>query len=288
MTALRDKMQEDLKLHGMSIKTQKIYLDSVKLLAEYYRKSPDQITEEELRQYFLYLTNVKHYASSTFTVALCAIRFFYEHTLRKNWRLLELLRAPSSHKLPEVLTIEEVHRILRCVRKPGVRACLITIYACGLRIQEGVHLQIQDIDSSHGTIHIRNGKGGKDRYVPLPPKILEILREYWKTHRNPTWLFPSLRENPYRIELATKPMDARSVQRAFQSALRKSGVQKAATVHTLRHSYATHLLEAGVNLRVIQAYLGHVSPATTTMYTHLTAKTNGEALQALDQILQDL
>ena len=288
MTSLREKMQEDLKLHGMSIKTQEMYLRAMKLLAEHYRKSPDQITEEELRQYFLYLTNVKHYAPSTFTIALCAIRFFYEHTLRKEWRLLELLRAPSSHKLPEVLTIDEVHHILECVHKPGIRVCLSTIYACGLRIQEGVHLQVQDIDSSHGTIHIRNGKGGKDRYVPLPPKVLEMLREYWKTHRNSTWLFPSHRENPYRIDLATQPMDARAAQRAFQAALKKSGVQKAATVHTLRHSYATHLLEAGVNLRVIQAYLGHASPSTTSLYAHLTPKTSAEALQVLNQILQDL
>lgn len=288
MTKLREKMQEDLKLHGLSNLTQDLYIRSVRQLAEHYRKSPDQITEEELRQYFLYLTEVKHYAPSTLTVALCGIRFFYERTLQREWPILELLRSPSPQKLPVVLTIEEVHRILGCVHVQGIRVCLSTIYACGLRIQEGSHLQVRDIDSSQGIIHIRNGKGGKDRNIPLPPQILHLLRQYWKTHRNPTWIFPSRREKSYRLDQASIPMTVRAIQRGFQSALEESGVRKAATVHTLRHSYATHLLEAGVDLRVIQAYLGHTSPRTTAIYTHITPKTNENALQAITQVLQNL
>jgi len=181
-----------------------------------------------------------------------------------------------------------VHRILGCVHQLRFQVCLSTIYACGLRIQEGVHLQVKDIDAERAVIHIRNSKGGKDRYVPLPQPILNLLRRYWVTHRNPSWIFPSRREAGYRIETATKPMTVRAVQRVFEFALQESGVQKAATVHTLRHSWATHLLEAGVNLRVIQAYLGHASPTTTAIYTHLTPKTTEQATEAINQVLANL
>ena len=288
MTQLREKMREDLRLNGLSNLTQNLYIRAVRQLAEHYRKPPDQTTEEELRQYFLFLKNEKHYAPSTLNVALCGIRFFYEHTLQRGMPILDLVRSPTPQRLPTVLTIEEVHRILKCVHMLGVRVCLSTIYACGLRIQEGVHLQVQDIDVSQGLLHIRNGKGGKDRNVPLPPKILNLLRMYWKAHRNPKWLFPSRMQASYGLDQACVPMTVRAVQRGFQAALNESKVQKAASVHTLRHSYATHLLESGVDLRVIQAYLGHSSPRTTSIYTHITPKIHASALQALDQILQDL
>jgi site-specific recombinase XerD len=166
--------------------------------------------------------------------------------------------------------------------------CLSTIYACGLRIQEGVHLQVKDIDAERGVIHICNGKGGKDRYVPLPELILKKLRQYWATHRNPVWIFPSRLDDGYRIDVATKPVTVRAVQRAFEDALRESEVSKAATVHTLCHSYATHLLEAGISLRVIQAYLGHTSPTTTAIYTHLTQKGNDQATLIINQVLENL
>lgn len=288
MNALRARMIEDLQLHGLSTSTQALYVQAVRHLAEYYRKPPDQITEEELRQYFLYLTNVKKVAPSTLRVALCGIKFFYERTLRRHWTTLELVRSQKEKKLPVVLTTDEVHRILGCVHQLRFQVCLSTIYACGLRIQEGVHLQVQDIESERAVIHIRNSKGGKDRYVPLPQPILNLLRRYWVTHRHPVWIFPSRREVGYRIETATKPMTVRAVQRVFEFALQESGVQKAATVHTLRHSWATHLLEAGVNLRVIQAYLGHASPNTTAIYTHLTPKTTEQATEAINQVLADL
>ena len=206
MTLLREKMQEDLQLHGLSNLTQGLYIRAVRQLSEHYRKPPDQITEEELREYFLYLMKDKHYAPSTLTVALCGIRFFYERTLRREMPILELMRSPSPQRLPVVLTIEEVHRVLGCVHMQGVRVCLSTIYACGLRVQEGVHLQVQDIDSSQQILHIRNGKGGKDRNVPLPPKILNLLRRYWKVHRNPKWIFPSRMEASYHLDQALNPM----------------------------------------------------------------------------------
>lgn len=289
MTELRERMLEDLKLHGLAKSTQNLYVQAVRQLAKYCRKPPDQITEEGLRQYFLYLTQVKKIAPSTLTVAVCGIRFFYEHTLHRQWTILNLVRSPKEKKLPEVLTIEEVRRILGCVHHLCFKACLSTIYACGLRIQEGTRLQVKDIDSVSEIIHIRDGKGGKDRNVPLPPSILKILRQYWITHRNPVWIYPSRdKEGIYRLDTATKPMTVRAVQRAFLGALQESGVTKEATVHTLRHSWATHLYEAGVDLRIIQAYLGHASPATTSIYTHLTPKTTEPAKQTINQVLENL
>jgi len=281
-------MIEDLQLHGLARNTQALYVQAVRKLAEYYRKPPDQITEEELRQYFLYLTKVKQISPSTLRVALCGIKFFYERTLGRQWLTLELVRPPKEKKLPVVLTIEEVQQILACVHQLGLQVCLSTIYACGLRIQEGTHLQVKDIDGKRGVLHICNGKGGKDRYVPLPEQILKMLRQYWLTHRHPLWIFPSCREAGHRPGLATKPMTVRTVQRAFQGALQESGIQKAATVHSLRHSYGTHLLEAGVNLRIIQTYLGHASPTSTAIYTHLTQKGNDQATLIINQVFEKL
>ena len=288
MNALRARMIEDLQLHGLSKNTQTLYVHAVRKLAEYFRKSPDQITEEELRQYFLYLTKVKQVSPSTLRVALCGIKFFYERTLGRQWITLELVRPPKEKKLPVVLTIEEVQQVLACVHQLGLQVCLSTIYACGLRIQEGTLLQVKDIDAQRGVLHICNGKGGKDRYVPLPEQILKILRQYWLTHRHPLWIFPSRRDAGHRIDLATKPITVRAVQRAFQCALQESGIQKAATVHSLRHSYGTHLLEAGVNLRIIQTYLGHASPTSTAIYTHLTQKGNEQAALAINQMLEKI
>jgi integrase/recombinase XerD len=288
VNALRARMIEDLQLHGLSKSTQALYVRAVQKLAEHYQRPPDQITEEELRRYFLYLTNAKRVSPSTLRIALCGIKFFYERTLHRQWTVLELVRPPTEKKLPVVLTIDEVRQILACVNHLRFRACLGTIYACGLRIREGVHLQVKDIEAEREVIHIRNGKGGKDRYVPLPPPILKLLRRYWVTHRHPVWIFPSRWGVGYRTDTSAKPMNVRGVQLAFQGALQESGVQKVATVHTLRHSYATHLLEAGVNLRVIQSYLGHASPNSTAVYTHLTPKTVQQAADAIDQILGNL
>jgi integrase/recombinase XerD len=166
--------------------------------------------------------------------------------------------------------------------------CLTTIYSCGLRLLEGVRLQVTDIDSGRMMLHIRHGKGDKDRYVPLPAGTLKLLREYWSTHRHPVWLFPAPTRAGVPMSSATQPMDESGVQRAFKAALHESGVPKAASVHTLRHSYATHLLEAGVHLRLIQAYLGHSSPKTTAIYTHLTREANALATDAINRVMQPL
>jgi site-specific recombinase XerD len=279
---------EDLQLRGLAAKTQDAYLRAVRQLAEHYRKSPDLITEEELRLYFLYLKNDKQISRSGFNIALSGLKFFYERTLHREWATLDLPRRTREKKLPTVLSVAEVRQILMCLRRPYYRACLTTIYSCGLRLLEGVYLQVTHIDSERRMLHIQHGKGDKDRYVPLPEGTLQLLREYWSTHRHPVWLFPAPTRAGVSMSSATQPMDESSVQRAFKAALQESGVQKHASVHTLRHSYATHLLEAGVNLRLIQAYLGHSSPKTTAIYTHLTREANALATDAINRVMQPL
>ena len=288
MTELRKRMIECLQLRGLAERTQEAYTRAVRQLAAHYHKSPDQISEAELRQYFLYLKNVKHYSRNTMTIAICGIRFFYEQTLQRHWAIFGIVRPAPEKKLPVILSLAEVRQILGRVRLPRYRVCLATIYACGLRLQEGTHLQIADIDSARQMIHVRHGKGAKDRYVPLPERTLQLLRDYWRTHRHPALLFPAEGREHSPLAKATEPMSKSSVQDAFHAALKESGNHKRASVHTLRHSWATHLLEAGVNLRLIQEWLGHSSPATTSVYTHLTVKAEQLGAAAINQIMSDL
>ena len=235
-TALRQRMLEDLQLRGLSARTQECYTRAVRQLAEHYRKSPDQISEEELREYFLHLKQVKKYSRSACTIALCGIKFFYEKTVQRPWPTLQLIRPAREKKLPVVLSREEVRRALGAVRIPVYRACLTTIYAGGLRLLEGAHLQVPDIDSARMLFHI-HGKGKKDRYVPLPEPTLEMLRAYWRTHRSPLWLFPAPTRHGLKHSLAHNggPVHRSSLQSAFQRALKDCGIAKRAHVHTLRH-----------------------------------------------------
>ena len=211
MTELQKRMIECLQLLGPSARTQKAYVRAVRQLAEHYHKSPALITEAELRQYFLYLKNVKHYSRPTMTIAICGIKFCFEKTLQKQWTIFNLVRPAPEHKLPVILSSEEVHQILSRLRLPRSQACLKTIYSCGLRLQEGTNLHLADIDSARMMIHVRHGKGAKDRYVPLPKPTLR-LRQHWKTHRNPTLLFPSPWSRPrtvsYHQRAATLPQRA--------------------------------------------------------------------------------
>jgi site-specific recombinase XerD len=288
MTELRKRMIECLQLRCLSERTQEAYVRAVRQLSEHYHKSPALITEDELRQYFLYLKNVKHYSRNTMTVAICGIRFFYEQTLHRNWSIFGIVRPAPEKKLPVILSRAEVRQILGRIRLLRYKVCLSTIYSCGLRLQEGTHLQVADIDSARMMIHVRHGKGAKDRYVPLPERTLQLLRQYWQQHRNPLLLFPAEGRDHIDLAKSTEPMSRSSVQHAFHAALKESGNHKRASVHTLRHSWATHLLEAGVNLRLIQEWLGHSSPKTTSVYTHLTVKAEQLGTQVINQLMSDL
>jgi integrase/recombinase XerD len=261
----------------------------VRHLAEYYDQSPDLLSAEDLRQYCIYLKECKKVARQTSTQAICAIKIFWEKTLRRAWpHELQLARANPQFKLPVILSAAEVRRILSMIPALDHRVCLTTIYSCGLRLGEGLRLQVPDIDSERMFLHIRAGKGNQDRYVPLPERTLELLREQWKSHRHPRFLFPAKGHSGQGARTATEPMCRTTLQRAFRLALKASGVTKHAHVHTLRHSYATHLLEQGENLRQIQVNLGHRSPVVTVIYTHLTSLCKTQHQTRLDKFMGNL
>ena len=288
MTPLRQRMLEDMQLRGLAARTQESYLAAVQQLAIHYAKSPDLITDEEVREYFLYLCTVKHLAPNTVNVALNAVKFLYTYTLLRPWPFRGLIRPPLPQKLPVVLSPEEVWQVLNHVRLPQYRVCLSVIYTCGLRLLEGVRLQVSQIDSARMQLLIRAGKGNKDRAIPLPPKTLTLLRQHWLSHRNPTWLFPSPGRSGFERRTARTPMAESGLQKAFRRAVQEAGLNKPASVHSLRHSWATHLLERGVNLRLIQLWMGHTSPTTTAIYTHLTRNAEVQATDALDQLTAGL
>ncbi len=289
MTRLRQRMLEDMQLRGLSARTQGCYVAAVRQLAEHYHRSPDQITEEELRQYFLYLANEKRGARATATIALCGIRFFFTHTLHREWTTLQFVRPRRERKLPVVLSREEVRQLLHAVRSPIYRACLTTIYAEGLRLLEGARLQVPQVDSARLQLHM-HGKGGKDRYVPLAAPTLALLRAHWCTHRHPTWLFvaPPRRGMPAGVVTPVGPVTRSSLQSAVARARRAAGIPTRVSPHTLRHSFATHLLEAGVNLRIIQAILGHGSARTTQIDTHLTQEVRATLTDPLTPLVDGL
>jgi integrase/recombinase XerD len=280
MTSLRRRMLEDLQLRGLAPTTQQCYLDAVRQLAHHYRRPPDQLSDEELRQYFLFLRNEKQVAESTFRIHLYGIRFLYERTLQRPWPVFDLVRPRHPQTLPVVLSRREVRSLLALVANPTARMCLQLIYACGLRLREGTQLQISDIDAQRMLVRVRQGKGGKDRFVPLAPRVLELLRAYWQRQRPRPWLFPARDQR--------MPLPATTLQKTFTRVVRQSGLAKEASIHTLRHSYATHLLERGVSLRVIQELLGHQSPRTTARYTHLTPPTLDVVHATIATLMADL
>jgi len=285
---LRRKMREDLKFAGYSEPSVKAYVRAVRMMAEHFGKSPALITEEELRAYFLHRQKECGWSNTTLRIAHAGIRFFYRHTFPKPMPVLDLFRPKREKAMPAVLSREEVRLLLSKVRLGRHRAILATIYSCGLRLQEGMSLQVSDVDSSRMLLHVHRGKGAKDRLVPLPLSTLEILRAHWRTHRNPVWLFPAPGRGGTKMPVSRKPVPKSSVQGVFRLALLESGINKPAHVHTLRHSYATHLLEDGVPLETIRIFLGHADIKTTTLYTHLTARAQKSAMDAVNRIMDGL
>ena len=287
--AILNSFAQDLKLLPLSPRTGQAYLACVRQLGEFFSKSPDLVSPEQIRQYCLHLKFEKKVARQTSTQAICAIKLFWEKTLQRRWpEELELVRPNPQFKLPVVLSASEVRRILATVPALDHRACLATIYSCGLRLGEALRLEIRDVDADRMLLHIRAGKGNRDRYVPLPQRTLILLRQHWKTHHHPTLLFPGKGHNGLGASTATEPMCRSTLQRAFRLALKASGVKKHAHIHSLRHSYATHLLEQGENLRQIQVNLGHKSPVVTALYTHLTSLCKTQHQKRLDDFMADL
>jgi site-specific recombinase XerD len=274
-----------MQLRGLSRNTQEAYLRAIRKMAEHYGVSPDQLTEEQVRKYLLYLKNKKNFAPSSMGIVHSAIKFFFKYTVQRDWTTLEMIRGERRRTLPDVLTVDEVRALIAAVRTHHNRAYLWTVYSCGLRLDEGLSLQVGDIDSGRMMVHVHRGKGARDRYVPLPESTLHVLREYWKTHGNPVWLFPALGRNLKEAQQAKRPMPRGTVQGALRRVVVELGFQKRISIHTLRHSWATHALEAGVNLRVIQRYLGHRSLQTTMVYLHLTKTGEEDAYRRLNELM---
>lgn len=289
MTPLRQQMIATLQLSGKSERTQQSYVREVRLLAQFYHTSPDFISEQHLQHYLLHRKNVDGLSPSSMRICYSAIRFFYQQVLGRDWKTLEIMRAETEQRLPAVLSRTEVQRLLQAMTPLHNRAYFTTLYSCGLRLNEALYLQVGDIDGPRHMMHVHRGKGAKDRYIPLPDDTLDLLRIYWQTHRNPTWLFPATGRDQKHLASATSPMPRSSVQGAFRKAKQRAGIRKRDVgPHTLRHSYATHLLEAGVNLRAIQRYMGHAHLETTMIYLHLTQTGQEDAVQRINEIMRGL
>lgn len=271
LTPLAQKMLQDMQLAGLGERTHESYLRAVRKFAQGLKKAPDQASENDLRRYLLFIKNDQHWEANSLKVAYSGLKFFYTHTCPREWPTLQKLRVPKQTKLPTVLTVAEVRQLLAAIRKPALRCFFWTVYSLGLRLQEALHLQVADIDAQRLLVHVRRGKGHKDRLVPLPTSTLQLLRLHWATHRHPQWLFPAEGRNHQQASAAGRPMATNTPQDCIRKVVDELGWgARGISTHTLRHCYATHLLEAGVNLRQIQKYLGHRSLMTTTIYLHLT------------------
>jgi len=264
MTPLRQRMLHDLQVRNLSPRTIQCYLGHVAKFAQFFHRSPEHLGPEEVRLWQVHLVEEEKASWSRFNQAVCALRFLYRVTLGQDWPVTHIPYAKRPKRLPTVLSIDEVHRLLACVPALKPRLVLTTAYAAGLRISEATQLQVTHVDSQRMMIHIEQGKGAKDRLVPLSPRLLEELRSYWRLTRPVHWLFPGLKPR--------QPLHPGTVRRECQRAARAAKLTKQVTPHTLRHSYATHLLEAGVDLPTIQRLLGHGSVSTTMIYLHVGAQ----------------
>ena len=288
------KFRELVELKDFKPPTRKEYVRYVRRLADHFQRDPATLSEDQVRQYFLFLRQHKNFSGSAMSIGKAAFRLFFgEHLGQAHWKVFSDLVIRRHAPLPLVLSRQEVQRALGCLREERFRVCLRLIYHCGLRVGEAVKIKVTDLDAAQLRLHVRLGKGGKDRYVPVTTRMIEQLRAFWKTHRHPVWLFPAP-GRPWRerseernavLGRAATCMSVSAVQNAFRLARAQSGIHPQSCVHTLRHCYATHLLEEGVSLRLISQYLGHASLDVTVIYTHLTAINEGQARAALDRLM---
>ena len=264
MTPLRQRMLEDMQMRNLAPLTQSAYVRAVAQLAQHYGKAPDRISREEVRAYLVELIQQRQVSASRYNQVRCALRFFYQVTLGREWTLDHVVCQKTGRKLPVVLSRAEVARFFGAIRRIKSRAVFMTLYAAGLRVSEVVTLRVRDIDSQRMVIRVCQGKGKKDRYVMLSPKLLEVLRAYWRTCHPGAWLFAG--------QDRTRPLTCAAVRLACRRIARRAGLRKRVTPHTLRHSFATQLFENGAELPVIQTLLGHADPRDTMIYLHLATR----------------
>ena len=262
MGKLRDQMLMDLQLCGAKARTQETYLREAENLARYFNRSPAELGEEELKEYLLYLIKERHLSEGTFRFYVAGLKFLYRTTLKREWPVEKIMHPRREKKLPIVLDLSEVESLFSVTRNLKHKAMLMITYSAGLRVSEATRLKLTDIDSVRMTVRISQGKGGKDRYSILSQTTLEQLRQYWKKYRPTEWLFEGQKKDSH-ISLST-------IQTIFRAAKKRARITKPASIHTLRHSFATHLIEAGTSLHHVQLLLGHRSPTTTTVYLHVS------------------
>lgn len=277
MTPLRQRMIADMQVRNLSPHTQNIYLDHVSRFAGHFGKSPALLGPEEIHAYQVYLVQEKQVSWCSFNQSVAALRFLYRCTLHEDWAIERIPYPRRGQKLPVVLSISEVLQFFHSINSIKHRAMLMTAYAAGLRVSEVACLRVPDIDSQRMVIRVEQGKGRKDRYVMLSPMLLEILRTYWKLKKPSDWLFPG--------KIPGRHITPNAVKRACRNVSADAKLSKQVTMRTLRHSFATHLLEAGTDIRIIQALLGHRSLQTTARYTRVSIKTVRATASPFDQLL---
>jgi integrase/recombinase XerD len=298
------RFREHVQLKGLAERTVESYLCIARQLLNWSGRDPVELPEEEVRRFFVFLKNERGYAAQSMRQARASLTAFYVEMLGCEWTVFASVRTRDVFKLPVVLSQDEVRQVLGAVRLPRFSVCLRLIYECGLRLNEALRVQTKDIDRAGQRLHVRQGKGGKDRCVPLSTAMLEDLTQWWKVHRNPQWLFPAIgtawkatlrtdsasqaASQAEVMHKATTPMSESALQQVFHRAVVECRLSKKASIHTLRHSYATHLLEGGVSIRLISQYLGHATLEQTTVYTHLTAVSEAQTQVALTAMAKSL
>lgn len=272
-----------LKLKGLQPKTIEAYSRAIRRIGAYFDENIDDLSQNQLLEYFHRLKETASW--STVKLDLYGLKFFYTYVLEKSWVGIPLIKSPKVSRIPDIVTIDEAYKLFISTRKLSYRVLFFTLYSMGLRLGEGLRLQTGDIDAGRLRVHIRNAKGNKDRLVPLPTNTLNILRRFWSVHKHPVFLFPNRKRGIKNARLVDSHLDRGGAQVAMQSVVKELGFNKKISCHSLRHSYATHLLEAGVDLLELQKILGHVSLLTTSKYTHLTSSTTLRVDQHINKIM---
>ena len=262
-----------------------VYSRAVRRITEFFDQCPDRLTQAQLKDYFSAL--VKSHSWSTVKVDRNGLQFFYKHILNKKWQWVDIVKPPQTKVLPDILSLKEVERVINGTRELRYQTFLLTVYSMGLRLGEALNLRVGDIDGERMKVHIRQGKGKKDRFVTLPQVALTALRHYWATHRHPSLLFPAGRTSELR-HAETAAMDRGGLQKSFKVIVKSCGISKPVTLHSLRHCYDAHLVETGLNLRAIQQEMGHECPKTTALYTQLSDVANQNTLKIINRMVNRL
>lgn len=283
--SLYQKHVSALHRQGKAESTIDVYSRALRRITDFFDRCPDTFTEEHLKEYFAAL--VQTHSWSTVKVDRNGLQFFYTHVLKKEWPWVAIVKPPQKKVLPDVLSREEVAHFINRTRELRYQVFILTSYSMGLRLGEALNLTVADIDSQRMRVHVRQGKGKKDRSVTLPQKTLNALRTYWATHRNPKYLFPRGKDPKCRFG-ARQPMDRGGLQKAFKAILKTCHIHKNITPHSLRHCYGTHLMEANIHLRAIQSEMGHECPKTTALYTQLTDDVTQDTRAMINTLMDEL